>query len=221
MKSLKTIRALVALAITLALLSVRTTGQTKENNPPEPSATPAREWTFTASAYTYVVPHSQVYVNPNFTADHKRLHFEVRYNYEAKETGSVWLGYKFSRGDKLVLEITPMVGGVFGKLKGIAPGYLASLTYKKFDISSQGELVIAAGDRSDSFFYTWTELGYSPVAWFRGGLVIQRTRAYQTNFDIQRGLMAGVSYKKVDFVTYVFNLEKSEKTLVTAVVLNF
>ena len=221
MKGLKTIRALIGLAITLALLGVRTTGQSQESNPPEPSATASPEWTFTASAYTYVAPHSQVYVNPNFTADHKRLHLEARYNYEAKETGSFWVGYKFTRGDKLVLEITPMVGGVFGKLNGIAPGYLASLRYKKFDISSQGQLVIATGDRANSFFYTWSEFGYSPVAWFRGGLVIQRTKAYQTNLDIQRGLMAGFSYKKVDFVTYVFNLEKSEKTLVTAVVLNF
>ena len=104
MKSLKTIRALVVLTITLALLGVRTTGQTKEINQPEPPASASREWTFTASAYTYVVPHSQVYINPNFTADHKRLHLEARYNYEAKETGSFWLGYKFTRGDKLVLE---------------------------------------------------------------------------------------------------------------------
>ena len=221
MKTLTTTRALVMLMMTIALLSVRTTGQTKESNPPEPPTATGSEWIFTASAYTYVVPHSQVYINPNFTADHKRLHLEARYNYEAQETGSFWVGYKFTKGNKLVLEITPMVGGVFGKLNGIAPGYLLSLTYKKFDLSSQGELVIAAGDRADSFFYTWTELGYSPVAWFRGGLVIQRTKAYQTPFDIQRGLMAGFSYKKVDFVTYVFNLEKREKTVVGAIVVNF
>jgi hypothetical protein len=98
---------------------------------------------------------------------------------------------------------------------------LLALTFKKFDLSSQGELVIATSDRADSFFYTWTEAGYSPVDWFRGGVVIQRTKAYQTNLDIQRGVMAGFSYKKVDFVAYVFNLEKSEKTLVTAVVWNF
>jgi hypothetical protein len=51
--------------------------------------------------------------------------------------------------------------------------------------------------------------------------VIQRTKAYQTPFDIQRGLMAGFTYKKVDFVTYVFNLEKREKRVVGAIVVNF
>jgi len=197
----------------------RTASQTEEKTPA--SAADAKEWTFSASAYTYFVPHSQVYINPNFTADHRRLHLEARYNYEAKETASLWVGYKLSHGEKLVVEVTPMVGAVFGKLKGIAPGYLASLTYKKFDISSQGEFVIATGDRADSFFYTWTELGYSPVAWFRGGLVIQRTKAYQTPFDIQRGLFAGVTYKKLDFVVYVLNVDKSEKTFVQAIVFNF
>ncbi len=50
-----------------------------------------------------------------------------------------------------------------------------------------------------SFFYSWSELSVSPVDWFRFGLVGQRTRAYQTDVDIQRGLLVGFSYKKMDF----------------------
>jgi hypothetical protein len=38
------------------------------------------------------------------------LHLEARYNYEALETGSVWAGYDFNAGKKLVLDLTPMVG---------------------------------------------------------------------------------------------------------------
>jgi hypothetical protein len=188
--------------------------QTQEDN------SDRKEWIFTASTYVYAVPHSQVYANPNLTADRGRLHLEARYNYESLETASVWVGYKFSCGEKLVFEVTPMVGGVFGKLNGVAPGYLSSLTYKKFDVTSQGELVIT-GNRDNNFFYTWTELGYSPVSWFRGGLVIQRTKAYETPFDIQRGVMAGFSYKKMEIGTYVFNLEKKEQTVVGAIVWNF
>ena len=51
--------------------------------------------------------------------------------------------------------------------------------------------------------------------------MVQRTKAYQTPFDIQRGLFAGVTYKKLDFVTYVFNVDNHEKTVVGAVVVNF
>jgi hypothetical protein len=211
---------LIAPAITLLIIGGRAVGQSNENSSANPTDPAEKEWIFTASSYVYFVPHSQVYVNPNFTADHHELHLEARYNYEAQETASLWVGYKFSRGEKLVLEVTPMVGAVFGKLKGVAPGYLTSLSYKKFDVSSQGEFVIAT-ERANSFFYTWTELGYSPVEWFRTGVVIQRTKAYQTPFDIQRGLFAGVTYKKMDFVAYFLNLDRSEKTVVTAVVLNF
>ena len=42
---------------------------------------------------------------PTWLAD-----LEARYNYEALETGSVWAGYDFNAGKKLVLDLTPMVG---------------------------------------------------------------------------------------------------------------
>ncbi len=80
------------------------------------------------SQYGYIVPHDRSYALPTFTADSKQLHFGARYNYEDKETGSLWFGYNFSAGDKLALEVTPMIGGVFGNTAGIAPGYKASLT---------------------------------------------------------------------------------------------
>src|ERR1044072_1263305 len=69
-------------------------------------------WSFSASASTYVVPDFQEYVQPTFTADRGWLHLEARYNYENLETGSVWLGYNFSGGEKLAWEFTPMLGGV-------------------------------------------------------------------------------------------------------------
>jgi len=43
----------------------------------------------------------------------------------------------------------------------------------------------------ESFFCNWSELSLSPVDWYRFGLVGQRTRAYQTDVDIQRGLLVG------------------------------
>jgi hypothetical protein len=63
--------------------------------------------------------------------------------------------------------------------------------------------------------------GIVPVDWFRFGLVGQRTRAYQTDVDIQRGLLAGFSYKKIDFTTYVFNLDRDKPTWVFSVGVSF
>lgn len=178
-------------------------------------------WAFNASAYGYIVPHSRDYINPNFTADHGWLHLEARYNYEALETGSLWVGYNFSVGNELVFDFAPMVGGVFGDLTGVAPGYNLALSYKRFTLSSQSEYVFDTRDSSGNFFYTWSELTYSPWDWLRAGLAIQRTKAYKTELDIQRGFMVGVSYRKIDFTTFVFNLGWTDPTVVLAVGFNF
>ena len=48
-----------------------------------------------------------------------------------RRTGSVWVGYNFSAGKKLVLNVTPMIGGVFGRTTGVGPGCELSLSYWK------------------------------------------------------------------------------------------
>lgn len=204
-------------------------GQTAPTNSAAPleSSRPAsgeetdKAWSFSASAYTYIVPDSREYVQPTFTADHGWLHLEARYNYEDLNTGSLWFGYNFSGGEKLAWEITPMLGGVFGDTSGVAPGYKGSLSWWKLELYSEGEYVFDTGDSSESFFYNWSELTLAPLDWFRFGLVTQRTRVYKTDREIQRGLLAGFSYKRVDLTGYVFNPDDSKPTFVIAVALNF
>jgi hypothetical protein len=74
-------------------------------------------------------------------------------------------------------------------------------------------------DRTASFFYTWDELIYSPTDWFHAGLVAQRTRAYHTDLDVQRGFSAGVVHKRMDFTTYLLNVGWASPTVILA--LNF
>jgi hypothetical protein len=180
-----------------------------------------RNWSFSASASAYFVPDSREYVQPTFMADHGWLHLEARYNYEDLETGSAWVGYNFSGGKKLAWEFTPMLGGVFGETDGIAPGYKGSLSWWKLELYSEGELLFNSAGSEESFFYTWSELSLAAADWFRFGLVTQRTRAYKSDVDIQRGFLVGFSYKKVDLTTYVFNLDQSRPTIVVGVSVNF
>ncbi len=179
------------------------------------------KWSFSASAYAYIVPDSREYVQPTVTADRGWLHLEARYNYEDMDTGSAWVGYNFGGGDKLAWEFTPLLGGVFGRTTGIAPGYKGSLSWWKLELYSEGEYVVVPGDSSESFFYEWSELTLAPVDWFRFGLVTQRTRAYQTDREIQRGLLVGFSFKQVDLTAHVFNLDESKPTTVIAVGVSF
>src|SRR4051794_24681867 len=107
------------------------------------------KWSFSLSAYTYFIPDDHEYVQPTITADRGHLHLEARYNYEDQNTASVWAGYNLAGGDKLAWEITPMIGGVFGDTSGVAPGYIASLSWWRLALYSEGEYVIDAGDSSD------------------------------------------------------------------------
>ena len=187
---------------------------------PGDSSAPAPEgtrWSFSASAYGFFVPDSRSYLNPNLVAERGGLHLEARYNYEALETGSAWVGWRFGFGDALALEVTPMLGGVFGSVDGIAPGYVLSLGYRQLALASQGEYLFDAAGRSGDFLYTWSELSWSPADWFRTGLVIQRTLAYASSLDVQRGILAAFSWRGVELAAYVFNLGWTTPTVVVAV----
>ena len=186
-----------------------------------PSSSAGQTWDFNFSAYGYVPPHEDGYVCPILIADREWLHLEARYNYENLRTGSLWVGYTFTAGTKLVFSVTPMIGGVFGRSTGIAPGLEASLAYKKFQLSIENEYVFDTRNRSSSFYYDWPELIYSPTRWIHVGLVAQRTKAYQTSLDTQRGFLVGLSHRNIEFTTYVFDLGWTDPTVVLAAGFSF
>ena len=121
----------------------------------------------------------------------------------------------------MTFEGTALLGGVFGDVSGVAPGYKATLAWKRLKFYSEGEYVFDTNESSDNFFYAWSELSWAPVDWFRFGLAGQRTKVYQTDRDIQRGVLVGFSFKHVDFNTYVFNPDESSPTVVVALDVSF
>jgi hypothetical protein len=160
-------------------------------------------------------------VQPSFTADRDRLHLEARYNYEAQKTASVWMGWNFSGGDTVPWELTPIVGGIFGDVDGVAPGYKGSIGWRKISLYSEGEYVIDTADTSNSFFYSWSELTYAVTDSLRAGLVVQRTHAYQTDRDVQRGLILGYSYRRAEFTLCLFNPDVDKPTGAFSVAFRF
>jgi hypothetical protein len=186
-----------------------------------PSAPSPRPWTFSGVVFTYVLPDEPNYLQPTVTADRGRLHLEARFNYEDRDTGSAWAGVNFSGGDAVVWELTPMVGAVFGQTDGIAPGYKGAISWRALEFYSEGEVLIDAAESADSFFYNWSELTIAPVDWLRFGLVTQRTRAYQSDREIQRGLLVGTSYRALDIAAYLFNPDDTKPILVISVGVSF
>ena len=167
-----------------------------------------------------MIPDDRDYASVMAWADRGWLHVEGRYNYEDTETGSVFAGVNVVVGEDPWLALTPMVGGVFGQTSGIAPGYRVAAGYGIVDLYSEGEYLIA-GESAGNYFYAWSELGVTPLAWLRVGIAGQRTRVYQTELEVQRGPLVGLSYGPASLSTYVFNLGWKSPTVVVAAAVEF
>jgi hypothetical protein len=184
-----------------------------------PDTTNTEAWTFSALVDGYFVPGEQGYADPIFTADHRWLHLEARYNYEDLKTASLWLGYNFNFTPKKIdITLTPMIGGIFGRTNGVAPGLEASVTYRKLNFWVSNEYVFDASDPSANYFYTWPQLTYTPVDWLHVGVVAQRTQAIES--DTQGGFLFGLSHQKVEFTSYILD-PGSRPTVVLEVGYNF
>ncbi len=176
-----------------------------------PSSTAdAPGWAYSVTGSYYSFRNQDDFLLAVATAERGQLHLEARYNYEAIDSGSLFAGWKFSGGEKLTYELTPILGAVFGKKEGIAPGFEATLAYGIVDFYIESEYVRDLEVREDSFTYAWSELGFSPLEWLRFGLVGQRTMVYQNDRDIQRGVFAQLMYRKMTLGLYVFNPDDSD-----------
>lgn len=178
-------------------------------------------WDFSTDVNFYIIP-DDFFVLPVFRADKNNWHVEARYNYEDRETFSGWVGYNFSGGDDVFsYTFTPMLGGVVGLSNGIAPGLELTLTYKKFELYSEMENLFDLQNNENDFYYNWADLTYSPTDWFWFGISGQRTRLYQTELEIQRGLQVGVGLKHFELNTYVYNIGYDDSFMVITLSANF
>ena len=170
----------------------------------------AEEWSFAISGFVFDPPDDSSYFSPIFYADRGALHLEARYNYEDRETGSIFVGRNFETGENVTLTVVPMFGVVLGNTMGVAPGAEVGISWRRLELYAESEYVFDLEDTDDSFFYTWIEATVAPVDWLRFGLVSQRTRAYETDLDIQRGLLVELSHGTFSFGFHWFNPDRSE-----------
>jgi hypothetical protein len=149
------------------------------------------------------------------------LHLEARYNYEVRDAGSLFLGWKFSGGDVVSFEITPIIGALVGAARGAVPGIEASVAYGSLDAYIEAEYVHDTKHPDDSYYYAWSELGWKPVEWLRLGLVGQRTRVVQTGRDLQRGLFAQFIFDRTTLSVYAFNPDSGSRYAILALGVQF
>jgi hypothetical protein len=175
-------------------------------------------WEFNADASFYFIPED-FFILPVFRADKNKLHLEARYNYEDRETFSAWAGYNFNGGRKLEYIITPMIGAVVGRTNGLAPGLEMTFNYKGFELYSESEYMFDF--ESENYFYNWSDLAYSPFDWLWVGISGQRTRVYQSGFEVQRGLLIGGGLKNWELSTYFYNIGSGDAFVLATLSVRF
>jgi len=173
----------------------------------------AQEWSFGLSGFLFDPPNESAYFSPIFDADREALHLETRYNYENLKTASAFVGWNLETGDEVVLSATPMFGFVFGETNGVAPGLELDIAWRALEFYSESEVVFDFESSEDSFLYAWIETTAAPVEWLHAGIVAQKTETYQTGLEIQRGLMAELTYDAWSLGSYWFNPDRSKDDL--------
>jgi hypothetical protein len=148
--------------------------------------------------------------------DRGSLHLEARYNYEARDAGSAFVGWKFAGGDTVSVKVTPIAGAMFGAARGFVPGVEASVVWRTLDAYIEAEYVRDVEQGSPSYCYAWSELGWKPVEWLRVGFVGQRTRTVDNGRDLQRGVFGQLTVGRLTLGVYGFNPDSGSRYVIFA-----
>ena len=186
----------------------------------KPDSTGA-QWNFSAWAEAFIIPGEENFFNPTFYARHNTLHLEGRYNYEDRNTASLWAGRRFKFGKEVQFVLVPMAAIVFGNTNGMAPGLETEITYHKFDFYSESEYVFDFVSRENNFFYMYSELAFKPIDPLRTGIMAQRTKLVETEHDIERGLFAEYYFKRFRAGVFYFSPFSSGNFWIASVSVDF
>lgn len=197
------------------------TAQEEAAGAPAPAPTGEDEWEVSVDVYAFDPPDDDAFLTPIVRADRGALHLEARYNYEELDTGSVFVGRNFSFGDELTLDLTPMLGAVVGDLDGVAPGVELELAWKGFALYTESEYVFDFASDGEDFLYTWNELTFSPADWLRFGLIAQRTRLFDQELEVDRGLLLGFAFDRFRADLFFFNLDVDEPYMAASIGVGF
>jgi hypothetical protein len=204
------------LPLFIAFFPLRLIAQEAEND----SAT-TKQWTFSAWAEMFIIPHEEDIFNPTFYARHNTLHLEARYNYEDKNTASLWTGYRFKFGKGVSFVLVPMAGILFGNTNGVATGLEMEITYKKLDFYSESEHVFDFSAKENNFFYMYSELAIRPINALRTGIMTQRTRLFESDRELQRGIFGEYYFGRFRAGAFYFNPFASDQFWIASFSVDF
>ena len=177
---------------------------------PEPAPAEEERWSFLFSLFHFDPPDEDAYTSLIGYADRGPWHLEARYQYEALDSVSLFAGHRFAWEGEVGVELVPMLGFIGGDLDGVAPALTVDMTWKKVEWYVESEYVFDFDDDGDDYFYAWSELTYGLTDWMRLGLVAQRTRIYDQELEVDRGLLLQLSSGLLGASAYWFNPDQDD-----------
>jgi len=174
-------------------------------------------WSGAITGYYYAMRDQPDFGVGIASLDRGSLHLEARYNYEARDSGSTFVGWKFEGGETVTFAVTPIVGALFGSTRGFVPGVEVSVGWRAFDVYVEAEYVRDLDQSDASYYYAWSELGFRPAEWLRIGLVGQRTQTIDSGRDLQRGIFGQLTLGKATLGVYAFNPDSASRYIIVSV----
>lgn len=110
---------------------------------------------------------------------------------------------------------------MFGKTNGIVPGLEVSLIWKKLDFYFENELVFDFVRKENNFFNSWTELAVTLFGNSRTGISASRTRLFQSDIELQKGVFAQYSFWKLTAGVHYFNPLSNDYYLIATLGMEF
>jgi hypothetical protein len=176
--------------------------------------TAAAQWKAGVEQYSYMGTPFTGAIVPVFHIQSKNNWYaELRYNYEEAQTFSVFGGKAIKGGHDLEYSITPMAGFSTGRFTGISLATNIEAEWKNIYLSSETQYSQAIKKDAKSFFFNWSDLGYTLNRRFFAGMTMQYTRQ-AGEIDCKPGLLAGISFSSLSFPFYLFNPFRGNSYLV-------
>ena len=142
---------------------------------------------------------------------------EGRYNYEALNTLSLYLGKTFEKKAAFSYTASPIAGVVLGQMNGGSIGINLEMGYRRFYFNTQSQYTFSVQQQAKNFIYSWSDLTYRFSENFSAGLSLQQTKLYQVNGAFERGFLIKPGFKNLSFPLYVFMPETSGRYFVLGI----
>lgn len=144
----------------------------------------------------------------------KKWYMEARYNYEALKTVSFYAGRTFEKESAFSYSASPVIGAVMGGFTGGSVGANTEFDYKKIFLSSQFQYTFSTHNRSENFFYSWSDLSYQVLNNIYSGISVQQTNLYKVKYRLEKGIFLKTIINKFTFPLYIFNPALKERYFV-------